>query len=92
LPAPLQRPFMPQLAAPSSTQMPIGSGLPAGRLVQVPSLPLTPQLWHEGHDTEPQQYPSTQLPFAHCAPPVQVEPLARLPTQLPPLQNELAAH
>jgi len=53
---------------------------------------VTPQLWHEGHDVEPQQKPSTQFPLAHCAAPVHASPLARFPTQLPPLQNEPTSH
>ena len=72
--------------------MPIGSMLPAGRLAHLPSLPLTPQLWHDGHEVEPQQNPSMQLPVAHWASLMQVAPMARLPTQAPPLQNEPAAH
>ena len=83
---------MPQLAAPWSAHTPIGSVLPAGRLAHVPSLPLTPQLWHDGHDVEPQQNPSTQLPVAHWALVMQLAPVPRLGTQAPPLQNETASH
>ena len=72
--------------------MPMGSLLPAGRLAHIPSLPAMPQLWHDGHDVEPQQNPSTQLPVAHWAPVMQLSPFARLPTQSPPLQKEPAAH
>jgi hypothetical protein len=83
---------VPQLAAPSSAHIPIGSVLPAGRLAHIPSLPGTPQLWHDGHDAEPQQNPLMQLPVAHCASLMQLTPLPRLGTHAPPLQNETASH
>jgi hypothetical protein len=75
--------------APWSAQKPIGSALPAGRLAHVPSLPLTPQL---GHDVEPQQNPSTQLPVAHWRSVMQLAPMSNLATQPPLLQNAPAAH
>ena len=72
--------------------MPSGSALPGGRSAHVPWLPLTPQLWHDGHDAEPQQNPSMQLPLAHWPSLVQLAPSARLPMHPPLLQNEPAAH
>jgi hypothetical protein len=42
-PAPLQAPSFPQLVAPWSLQLPVGSWPPAGTLLQVPATPGTLQ-------------------------------------------------
>ena len=66
-PLPLQSPSSKQVVAAdfSAVQVPIGSALPDGRLVQAPSDPGTPQLWQEGQIDEPQQNPLVQKPLLH---------------------------
>jgi hypothetical protein len=51
------------------------SGEPAGRLVQVPTLPVTPHDWHVVVQALLQQKPSTQLPLAHWLLIVHIWPL-----------------
>jgi hypothetical protein len=75
-PAPLHLSFVPQLEAPWSVQNDAGAAVPAPRGVQAPGLLATLQAWQAGHDAEPQQTPSTQLPLMHWLPAVQVTPLA----------------
>jgi hypothetical protein len=45
--------------------MPLGSGIPAGTVLQVPNAPGRLQARHEPQFGELQQTPSTQLPLAH---------------------------
>ena len=62
-----QRPSLPQLAAPWSTQLPEGSGLPVGTLVQVPSVVDSAQDWQAPPQAELQQTPCEQKPVTHSA-------------------------
>jgi hypothetical protein len=52
--------------------------------VQVPWLPLTPQLWQEGHEVTPQQNPSVQWLLAHWVSPAQALPFPSFDRQVPP--------
>jgi hypothetical protein len=65
LPLPSQSPSFPQPAVLVALQVPVGSAPFAGTLVQVPSKPLTPQLWQLGQLALPQQKPLTHAPFLH---------------------------
>ncbi len=56
-PAPLQRPVVPQLAAPASVQVREGSVSPAVTGEQVPALPVTPQDMHTPVQAVAQQTP-----------------------------------
>jgi hypothetical protein len=83
-PAPSQRPFVPQVVAPWSVHVPLGSTEPAIIAEQAPRLPGTLHARHEGQLEVVQQTPSTQLPEVHWPPPVQASPMPFLATQLPP--------
>jgi hypothetical protein len=80
----LQVPFVPQLAAPWSTQVPAGSAAPAGTLAQAPRAPGTLQAWHAAQLELAQHTPLTQLPLPHWALEPQVVPLPCLGPQTPP--------
>ena len=69
-------PVVPQPIIPCGTHVRDGSIVPAPTCVHVPSAPATAQLWHCGHDAEPQQTPSTQLPLVHSSPTPQVLPVS----------------
>src|SRR6185312_2898270 len=60
-PVPVQVPVLPQGALVDLAHWPAGAAAPAGRLVQVPALPVTLQAWQVPQAVEPQQTPSTQL-------------------------------
>ena len=73
-PAPSQRPFVPQEAAPWSLQMPRLSRLFAVTGVHVPRVEASAQLWHAPAQAWLQQTPSTQKPDAQSVAWVQVPP------------------
>jgi hypothetical protein len=61
-------PFVPQLAAPWSLQMPAGSAVPFATVVHVPSVDGSAQLRHAPVQPLSQQTPSTQNPDLHSVP------------------------
>lgn len=94
-PEPLQKPSLPQLAAPASVHSESGSVPPA----IVPQVPLAPppflavvQAWHEPEQALSQYTPSAQKLLVHCPVAVHVDPFARLATHAPPLQKLPLAH
>jgi hypothetical protein len=58
-------PLRPQLATPSSVQMPAGSGLPVGTFVQVPSVPVRAHDRQAPSHALSQQTPCAQKPDRH---------------------------
>ena len=74
----------PQLAAPWSVQLPVGSAPPFGTAVQVPWLPGTAQLRHERQAASPQQKPSVQWVLEHWLLLVQAWPFPSSGWQEPP--------
>jgi hypothetical protein len=84
-------PLAPQLAAPSSLQIPLGSVVPAGAGEHLPRALGREQVWQLPAQSLLQQTPSTHFPDWHCSPALQSWPSPRKP-QLPPLQVTPAAH
>jgi hypothetical protein len=82
-PAPSHLPFVPQVVAPWSEQLPFGSVVPAAIGAQTP-VPERLQAWHDPQLLLLQQTPSTQKPDVHWSPPPQVWPLAFVATHVPP--------
>jgi hypothetical protein len=77
--------LLPQLVAPPSRHVPVGSDWPSGTLVQ---MPIDVGCAHDLHAlAQPvaQQTPWAQLPFMHSPPLAQAMPFAFL-VQLPPIQ------
>jgi hypothetical protein len=64
-PLPSQNPSVPQLAFPMSWQVPCGSVVPSGTLVQVPSALASPQDWQAPWQGLAQQTPCAQKPDRH---------------------------
>jgi hypothetical protein len=86
---PLQKPSVPQAAAPLSVHWFSGS-CPAGTFVHVPTVPVSAHDWHVPAHAALQQKPCAQNPDVHWFPAVQAAPIA-LVVQLPPLQVNGAA-
>lgn len=80
-PEPLQVPSLPQLAAPLSLHVPVGSTPPAGTGLQEPALP---GRLHEKqlplHAVE-QQTPCAHVPDEHCPPELQTAPFGSKPQE-----------
>src|SRR5262245_27121154 len=88
MPAPSQRPFCPQLAAPAALQTACGSGLPAATGRHMPSNPAWLHETHAPVQAPAQQTPSAQTFETQSSPATQPAPLAffTLTPQLPLLQ------
>jgi hypothetical protein len=84
-PAPSQRPSVPQVAAPLSTQVARGSAAPAGTAAHLPIDDGSAQLLHAPAQASAQHTPSTQNVLPHSDPLAQVWPFAFGP-QLPATQ------
>jgi hypothetical protein len=84
-PAPLQKPSLPQPAAPWSLHWPSGS-CPSGTFRQVPAEPARLHAWHVPVHAALQQTPCAQIPEAHSPPPAHAVPLGFGP-QLPLVQT-----
>ena len=84
---PPQKPVWPQLAAPLSLQVPVGSVPPAATGAQVPAGPLAEaaQDMQVPVQAVAQQTPWAQMPLAHSGPLAQAAPLDLRPHE-PPLQ------
>jgi hypothetical protein len=78
-PAPSQRPFVPQVAAPWSLQTLRLSRVFAARGVHVPGAEVSAQLRHAPPQASLQQTPSTQNPDAQSVACVHAPPFVRLP-------------
>jgi hypothetical protein len=79
----VQRPFVPQLAAPWSRHIAFGSSAFVGTFVHTPSVPGRPHDLHAALQVVPQQKPCMQKVDAHSAPPEQGAPGSFLPHELP---------
>jgi hypothetical protein len=83
LPPPSQAPSKPQDVLTVAAQRDFGSEPPFGTGVQVPTWPLTLQLWHvpvvASVQVVLQQTPSVQFPLEHWVPAEQAAPLGFLP-------------
>jgi hypothetical protein len=83
LPAPSQVPFRPQLLWALARQRALGSAPPSGTGEQVPTLPVTLQLWHvpvvASVQAVLQQTPSVQNPLRHWSALEQLAPFDFLP-------------
>jgi hypothetical protein len=90
-PLPLQRPSVPQEAAPLSMHVPCGSAAPFSTAEQVPTLPDTAHDMQVPVQAELQQKPWAQKPEPHSLLPAQAPPIGRLP-QLAFTQTLLALH
>jgi len=91
-PVPSQRPSVPQLACPLSTQIARGS-LPAlATLVQRPRLPCSAQLRQAPSQVVSQHTPSTQLPEAHSVPAMHTSPSCLSPLHCLALPPGTATH
>jgi len=84
-PLPLQKPSVPQAAAPLSVHWLSGS-CPAGTFVHVPTVPVSAHDWQVPVQAALQQNPWAQNPDAHSVPAPQAAPIDFLP-QLPALQT-----
>src|SRR6185369_894260 len=84
-PEPLQKPSVPQVAAPASVHWLSGSW-PVGTLVQVPIVPASAQDWHRPVQLVAQQTLCEQLLLAHSVPVVHAAPLIFF-EQTPPLHT-----
>ena len=73
-PAPLQKPVVPQVAAPWAVHCPVGSVPPAGIGEQVPALAGSAQDMHFDPQAVEQQTPWAQMPVPHSVPPAQTAP------------------
>jgi hypothetical protein len=73
-PTPSQAPVRPQLAAPASLQVPVGSAEPDGTGAQVPSADDSAQDMQLPAQAVRQQTPCAQKPVAHSVPSPQVAP------------------
>jgi len=71
--------LVPQLAAPRSTQAPVGSPAPVGTFAQVPSLPGRLHDLHAELHTVAQQTPCAQTPDPHSTAPEHGAPGCFLP-------------
>jgi hypothetical protein len=80
---PAQRPFVPQLAAPWSTQIAFGSIVPVGTFVQTPSVPGRPHDLQEALHVVAQQKPCAHTLDAHSAAAEHGAPGTFLPHELP---------
>jgi hypothetical protein len=78
-----QRPFVPQLAAPWSTHMFLGSIVPVGTFVHTPSVPARPQDLHAAAQVVAQQKPCAHVFEAHSDAAEQGAPGSFLPHELP---------
>jgi len=81
----LQKPVVPQLAAPLSVHWPVGSAPPAGTGAQVPVVPLSAHERHLPVQVVAQQTPWAQTVLEHSAPVWQTAPFGLRP-QDPALQ------
>jgi hypothetical protein len=81
-PAPLQVPSLPQVFMAVMGHIPLGSGVPAATLVQVPTDPVTVQLLQLPVQASLQQTPSTQLFDRHSGPELQLPPSGLRPHML----------
>jgi hypothetical protein len=90
-PLPSQAPVWPQLWAPRSAHLPLGSAFPEAVRVQMPMEPIWLQEVHEPVHSPSQQTPSTQKPVPHSSALAQAAPTNFLP-QLPPTQGRPSAH
>jgi hypothetical protein len=88
---PSQAPVCPQLWAPLSAHLPLGSAFPKAVKVQMPIEPTWLQEVHEPVQAPSQQTPSTQKPVPHSSLLAQAAPTNFLP-QLPPTQGRPSAH
>jgi hypothetical protein len=77
-----QRPFVPQLAAPWSTQIAFGSTVPVGTFVHVPSLPASAHDLHEALHVVAQQNPCAHTFDVHSAAAEQGAPFGFFPHEL----------
>jgi hypothetical protein len=75
-------PLFPQLAAPLSRQVPVGSGCPSGTLVQMPIDVGSAHDLHALAQPVAQQTPWAQLPEAHSRLSAQKEPFSLRPQEL----------
>jgi hypothetical protein len=86
LPVPSHAPSSPQVVLVVAVQRAFGSEPPFATGVQVPTEPLTLQLWQvpvlASEQVVLQQTPSVQFPLVHCGPVLQAEPLIRVPQEL----------
>jgi hypothetical protein len=78
-----QRPFVPQLAAPWSTHIALGSTAPVGTFVHVPSVPGRPHDLHAAAQAVAQQKPCAHTFDAHSVLAEQGRPGIFLPHELP---------
>jgi hypothetical protein len=76
---PLQKPVVPQLAAPWAVHCPVGSVPPAGIGEQVPALAASAQDMHFDAQVVEQQAPWAQMPLPHSVPPAQTAPVGLSP-------------
>jgi hypothetical protein len=90
-PLPSQAPVCPQLVAPWSLHLPLGSALPKAVRVQMPMDPTWLQEEHDPVQAPSQHTPSTQNPVPHSSARAQAAPTNFLP-QLPPRQGRPSAH
>jgi len=75
-------PLLPQLVAPLSTHVPVGSGVPSGTLVQLPIAVGSAHDLHEPVQAEEQQTPWAQLLDAHSFLSAQNAPFGLRPQEL----------
>jgi hypothetical protein len=79
-----QRPLVPQLLAPWSLHIPVGSALPVATLVQVPVVPDSAHDWQAPVQALSQQTPWAQKLLLHWSADEQVVPLLALPHEFGP--------
>jgi hypothetical protein len=86
LPVPSHAPSSPQEVLVVAVQRDFGSAPPFATGVQVPTWPLTLQLWHvpvlASEQVVLQHTPSVQFPLTHSGPVLHAEPLALVPHKL----------
>lgn len=83
---PLQSPVAPQVVAPWSLHVPVGSTPPAAIGEQVPAVPVSAQDRQLAVQVVAQQTPCAQMPLAQSVPAMHAAPSGFLP-QLPPVQT-----
>jgi hypothetical protein len=79
---PWHLPLVPQVVPPWSTQVSVGSGIPAGTAAQVPIMPVRAQDWQAPAQAETQQTPWAQLLDLHSDLVEQKAPLGLRPHEL----------